>query len=110
MSESPPTLPGDAVWVVVPAGGAGTRLWPLSRAHTPKFLLPMTGPRSLLQATLDRLAPIASPDRSLIVCGAHHIAAVAGQLPEIPASNLVGEPVPRGSGSAIGLAAAIIAR
>ena len=47
------------LWAVVPAGGAGTRLWPLSRAARPKFLLDLTGSgRTLIQATVDRLTPL----------------------------------------------------
>ena len=104
-AERPPRF-----WAVIPAGGAGTRLWPLSRAERPKFLLPLLDERSLLQQTRDRLAPLADAARTLVVCGTAHAAAVARQLPEVPAANLVVEPAPRGSGRAIGLAAAIIAR
>ena len=51
--------------VVIPAGGSGTRLWPLSRAANPKFLQPLTGTnRSMLQSTYDRLAPLAEPNRT----------------------------------------------
>ena len=65
---------------VIPAGGAGTRLWPLSRRARPKFLLDLTGEgRSLLQGTLARLAPLA--DRPpIVVTGAAHEAAVREQL------------------------------
>ncbi len=65
---------------VVPAGGSGTRLWPLSRRDRPKFLLDLTGEgRSLLQLTLDRLAPLA--DRPpIVVTGSAHVAAVRQQL------------------------------
>jgi mannose-1-phosphate guanylyltransferase len=98
------------LWAVIPAGGAGTRLWPLSRSGKPKFLLPLLGPRSLLQTTGDRLAPFTTPERTLVVCGPQHAAAVAGQLPALPPANVVVEPAPKGSGPAIGLAAAIVAR
>ena len=48
---------------VIPAGGIGSRLWPLSRADAPKFLHDLTGSGStLLRATWDRLAPISGPD------------------------------------------------
>jgi mannose-1-phosphate guanylyltransferase len=95
---------------VIPAGGSGTRLWPLSRADHPKFLLPLTGSAdSLLQATVRRLGPLAPPDRTLIVTGQQHVAAVAAQLPDLPAGNLLAEPSPRDSCAAIGLAAAVIA-
>jgi mannose-1-phosphate guanylyltransferase len=98
------------LWAVIPAGGAGTRLWPLSRSGKPKFLLPLLGPRSLLQTTGDRLAPFTTPARTLVVCGPRHAAAVAGQMPQLPPANVVVEPAPKGSGPAIGLAAAIVAR
>src|SRR5215211_2211728 len=84
-------------WVVIPAGGAGSRLWPLSRATRPKFLLPLTGHRSLLQQTVDRLRPLAPPERTVVVCGPAHAPAIARQLPEIPEANLLVEPSPKGS-------------
>lgn len=98
------------IWAVIPAGGAGTRLWPLSRSQRPKFLLPLLGERTLLQATADRLQPLTSPERTLVVCGPQHAAEVAAQLPDLPAANLVVEPSPKGSGPAIGLAAALVAK
>ena len=104
-----PGADGD-FWAVIPAGGAGTRLWPLSRAAQPKFLLPLTGDRSLLQQTVDRLGAVAGPERTLIVCGPSHAVEVSRQLSEVPTGNVVIEPLPRGSGAAIGLAAALIAR
>lgn len=95
--------------VVVPAGGSGTRLWPLSRAANPKFLHPLTGTdRSLLQATFDRLAPLCTPQRMLVVTGTAHVAGVARQLPELPAGNILVEPLARDSCAAIALAAAVI--
>jgi mannose-1-phosphate guanylyltransferase len=95
--------------VVVPAGGSGTRLWPLSRATNPKFLHTLTGTeRSLLQATYDRLVPLTSADRVHIVTGAAHAAAVARQLPELPERNILVEPLARDSCAAIALAAAVI--
>src|SRR3954470_5329330 len=104
-------VPGTRnLWAVVPAGGSGTRLWPLSRAARPKFLLPLLGDRSLLQQTIDRLAPSVPPERTLVVCGPAHSAPVARQLPDLPEGNVLVEPSPRGSGPAIALATAIIAR
>ena len=95
--------------VVIPAGGSGTRLWPLSRAANPKFLQPLTGTdRTLLQSTYDRLIPLAAPDRLMVVTGASHAAAVGRQLDELPVEQIVAEPAPRDSCGAIGLAAAII--
>ena len=96
---------------VVPAGGAGTRLWPLSRAGAPKFLHDLTGSgRSLLQATWDRLVPLAGDDRVLLVTGRSHAAAVREALPGLRGENLLLEPSPRDSMAAIGLAAAVLER
>ena len=76
MTSSDAASPMDRLWAVVPAGGAGTRLWPLSRAGTPKFLLDLTGSgRTLIQATVDRLAPLVG-DRVVVVTGAAHEQAV----------------------------------
>ena len=99
------------LYAVVPAGGSGTRLWPLSRTGNPKFLHPLTGSAlTLLQATVERLAPLAPPDQTYVVTGVGHAAAVARQLPELPADNVLVEPSPRDSCAAIALAAAVIAR
>ncbi|MCC6313448.1 MAG: NTP transferase domain-containing protein, partial [Thermomicrobiales bacterium] len=97
-------------WAVIPAGGSGARLWPLSRAARPKFLLPLLGQHSLLQQTARRLGLLAPPERLFVVCGPAHAAPVARQLPTLPESNLIVEPSPKGTGPAIALATAIIAR
>ena len=104
------TEPIDHFWAVVPAGGAGTRLWPLSRAAAPKFLLDLTGSgRTLIQGTLDRLGPLTA-DRVMVVTGSTHRAAVSAQLPELSSDAIVGEPSARDSMAAIGLAAAMLER
>jgi mannose-1-phosphate guanylyltransferase len=100
-------IPG--LTAVVPAGGAGTRLWPLSRAGAPKFLHDLTGSgRTLLQATWDRLEPLAGGG-VMVVTGGAHVAAVTGQLPGLAADAVLVEPSPRDSMPAIGLAAAVAA-
>lgn len=82
------------IHAIIPAGGAGTRLWPLSRRARPKFLLDLTGAgRSLLQGTVARLEPVAASIS--VVTGAAHLAAVADQLPGLPRENLLAEPAPR---------------
>lgn len=101
---------GTELWAVIPAGGAGTRLWPLSRASSPKFLHDLTGSgRSLIQATVDRLAPLVG-ERVLVVTGAAHQEAVRAQLPEVAADRILAEPSARDSMAAIGLAAALLER
>src|SRR5688500_11863375 len=100
----------DNFWAVVPAGGAGTRLWPLSRSSSPKFLHDLTGTgRSLLQDTIDRLAPLVD-DRVVIVTGRAHRDAVVEQLPALPDGAVLAEPSARDSMAAIGLAAAVVER
>jgi mannose-1-phosphate guanylyltransferase len=92
---------------VIPAGGAGTRLWPLSRAQRPKFLLDLTGDgRSLIQQTWDRLVKVIPADHIHVVSGPAHAPLIQEQLPEL--TNLYAEPAPRDSMAAIGMAAAII--
>jgi len=101
------TLPG--FWAIVPAGGAGTRLWPLSRQARPKFLLDLTGSgRTLIQQTWDRLEPLTGAAGVVVVTGVSHAEAVTGQLPDLMAQNLITEPSPRDSTAAICLAAAVI--
>lgn len=100
--------PLDRFIAVIPAGGVGTRLWPLSRAAAPKFLHDLTGSGStLLRATYDRLEPLAG-SRVLVVTGTAHREAVCRQLPEVAEADLVLESEPKDSGAAIGLAAAIL--
>ena len=102
------SIPG--FWAVVPAGGAGTRLWPLSRAAHPKFLLDLTGTgRTLLQGTVDRLTPL-TDERVLVVTGKAHADAVRAQLPGLLPHQVLAEPSPRDSMAAIGLAAALVER
>ncbi len=103
-----PASPLDRFIAVIPAGGVGTRLWPLSRAAAPKFLHDLTGSGStLLRATYDRLQPLAG-SRMLVVTGQAHREAVCRQLPEVHDADLVLESEPKDSGAAIGLAAAIL--
>ncbi|ODA90995.1 mannose-1-phosphate guanylyltransferase [Leifsonia xyli subsp. xyli] len=103
------TSPLDRFYGVIPAGGIGSRLWPLSRADAPKFLHDLTGSgQTLLRDTWDRLAPLAGEQRIMVVTGRAHRAAVEAQLPALTDPNIVLESEPRDSTAAIGLAAAIL--
>lgn len=89
---------------IIPAGGAGTRLWPLSRVNEPKFLCDLTGAgRTLIQQTVDRLASLA--DNITVVTGGTHAETVKAQVPD---AKVIVEPSPRGTMGAIGLAAALV--
>ncbi|MDO5494926.1 MAG: mannose-1-phosphate guanylyltransferase [bacterium] len=95
------------MFAIVPAGGVGSRLWPLSRAASPKFLRDLEGAgRTMLQTTLDRLAPVT--EGIVVVTGSAHAPAVSAQISDDGASEVVAEPSPRDSMAAIGLAAAIL--
>lgn len=97
--DSAPLIP------VVPAGGPGSRLWPLSRGDRPKFLLDLTGQgRSLLQQTLGRLALVAD-DAPIVVTGHAHVDAVRSQA---AGARILVEPSARNSMPAIALAAAVV--
>ncbi|MCW4385111.1 sugar phosphate nucleotidyltransferase [Salinibacterium sp. SYSU T00001] len=99
----------DRFYAVIPAGGIGSRLWPLSRADAPKFLHDLTGTgKTLLRGTWDRLAPVSGAQRIMVVTGRAHRAAVEAQLPALADHNVVLESEPRESTAAIGLAAAIL--
>jgi mannose-1-phosphate guanylyltransferase len=100
----------DHFWAVIPAGGAGTRLWPLSRSSAPKFLHDLRGEgRTLLQETYDRLVPLAS-DRIVVITGQAHREAVLAQLGAVGPDSVIAEPSARDSMAAIGLAAALLER
>jgi mannose-1-phosphate guanylyltransferase len=103
--------PLDRFYSVIPAGGIGSRLWPLSRADAPKFLHDLTGSgQTLLRDTWDRLVPVSGEQRIMVVTGRAHRAAVEAQLPALADHNVVLESEPRDSTAAIGLAAAILER
>jgi len=89
---------------VIPAGGAGTRLWPRSRRSTPKHVLPRgESGRPLLRETYDRASKLASEVFVLTETGQREI--IQKVLPEIDAAHLILEPSARGTTNAYGLAA-----
>ena len=95
---------------MIMAGGGGTRFWPRSRVRRPKQFLTVTGERSLLQAAYDRIEAQTQPERTWIVTSAAHREETSRQLPQLPASQIVGEPCGRDTAACIALGAAIIAR
>ena len=96
---------------VIMAGGSGTRFWPKSRRNRPKQLLRLYGDASMLQQTVERIAPDgrARPDLD------HHRRPTrprpsARSCPTCRAANVVAEPCPRDTAACVGLAASIVAR
>jgi mannose-1-phosphate guanylyltransferase len=101
----------ERLYSIIPAGGVGSRLWPLSRADAPKFLHDLTGSgQTLLKDTWDRVAPLSGEDRIMVVTGRAHRVAVEEQLPGLADHNVILESEPKDSSAAIGLAAAILAK
>ncbi len=96
-------------YAVIMAGGAGTRLWPLSRAKQPKQLLPLIKGKSLLQLAVARLGGMFDVENILIVTNAEYADAIAEAVPSLPRANVIGEPVGRDTANAVGLGAAIVA-
>ncbi len=95
-------------YALIMAGGVGTRLWPMSRQNMPKQLLPLIGEHSMFKTSVERLAPLFTPDRVYVVAGREYIDALRADAPEIPGENFVAEPYGKNTGPAIGLAIAVI--
>jgi mannose-1-phosphate guanylyltransferase len=95
-------LPACAVLL---AGGRGTRFWPRSRMRMPKQLLDITGQGTMLRETASRLAPLIPLRNLWAVTNVEQASAVRNQLPGVPASHILAEPVGRNTAAAIGLAA-----
>jgi mannose-1-phosphate guanylyltransferase len=98
------------VYAVILAGGSGTRLWPLSRPDRPKPFLRLLGDETLIQRTVSRLAPLVMPQDVYVIAERRHLPLVAEQLPQVPAANLLGEPIGRNTAAAVALAAEAIDR
>jgi mannose-1-phosphate guanylyltransferase len=100
-----------SAYAVILAGGGGTRLWPASRRRRPKQFLGLArGGRSLLEATVARVAAFVPVERILVVTAASQVADVRKALPALPEANVVVEPVGRNTGPAIALVARELAR
>ncbi len=102
LSKRGKKLPACAVLL---AGGRGTRFWPRSRTRTPKQLLNITGGDTMLRETVARLVPVFSERNCWVVTNAEQAAAVHRELPRVPGSHILAEPVGRNTAAAIALAA-----
>jgi len=92
---------------VILSGGAGTRLWPLSREMYPKQLLALTGKRTMLQDTVTRLTGIAGAAPPIVVCNESHRFTVAEQIRALGVAScaILLEPAGRNTAPAVALAA-----
>ncbi|MDO5676987.1 MAG: mannose-1-phosphate guanylyltransferase [Propionibacteriaceae bacterium] len=96
-------------YVVIMAGGSGTRLWPLSRQGRPKQLLEIFEGKSLLRLAYERLIGLVDANNILVCTGRAYADDVARQLPELAAGNILGEPEGRDSLNAVAWSAAVVA-
>jgi mannose-1-phosphate guanylyltransferase len=93
---------------VILAGGRGTRFWPLSRQRRAKQLLALDGKQTMIQQTVARLLPLASPARFWVITNGHSRREITRQLPRLSPKQILAEPVGRNTAPAIGLAAFIL--
>ncbi len=97
-------------WGVVLAGGIGSRFWPLSTPERPKQLLPLVTDQPMLLDTLDRLAPLAPPERTLVLTNASLVESIRRIAPGLPRANVISEPRPAGTAAALTWAAQEVSR
>lgn len=97
-------------WVVILAGGVGSRFWPLSTPARPKQLLPLIGGAPLLRETLDRLGPLADAAHTFVLTNSSLVPAIRDLVPSLPAQNIIAEPKPAGTAAALTWAAHEIER
>ncbi len=98
-----------AVYALILAGGSGTRFWPLSRDARPKQLLDLFGTGTLLRQAVDRLAGLVPPEHVIVLTNHLQAREVRRQLPDVPAENVVIEPIRRDTAPAVTLGAALVA-
>ncbi|OGL39797.1 MAG: hypothetical protein A3C43_01635 [Candidatus Schekmanbacteria bacterium RIFCSPHIGHO2_02_FULL_38_11] len=98
------------MYIAIMAGGKGTRFWPLSKGKLPKQLLKLTGTKTMLQLTVERILPVSKPEKIFIVTNIEYGKEVSKQLPYIPKENILKEPEGRNTAACIGLASVHINR
>lgn len=94
--------------VVIFAGGVGTRLWPLSRKKSPKQFEKIIGNKSTLQLAALRLHPDFTWPQIFVSTGAAYVDIVQKQLPDLPPNHVIGEPMMRDVGPAVGLITSLL--
>ncbi len=96
---------------VIMAGGKGERFWPRSRSSFPKQFLSLTNDKkTMIQLTVDRISSLVEPEDIYISTNTNYVDIVKNQLPQIPAENILAEPIPRNTAPCIGFAASVISR
>ena len=98
------------LYVLILAGGVGSRLWPKSRDSLPKQFLNLTGAETMIQMSVRRISPLAPPERIFVATGERYVDLVKEQLPLLPAQNIIAEISGKNTAPAIGLGALHIAQ
>lgn len=96
--------------IVIFAGGSGRRLWPISRQKSPKQFEPIIGAKSTLQLAVDRVQDKYGPENIYVSTNVKYAEMVQNQLPQLPMSNIIGEPARRDLAPAVGLSLAHLAQ
>ncbi len=97
-------------WILILAGGSGTRFWPASVPDRPKQLLPLAGDNPLIRETLDRARLLASDDRIRVLTGARLVGPFSRVLEDLPPTSIMVEPTARGTAPVLVWAAWAISR
>lgn len=95
-------------YALIMAGGAGTRLWPMSRKAQPKQLLPFINGRSLLQIAAERLEGVVPPERRYICAAESFRSSIKSSLGDFTDDRILGEPLGRDTVNAVGFGAAVL--
>ena len=103
-------LTDNRIWVVVLAGGIGSRFWPVSTLDRPKQLLPLVGDVPLIADTIDRARTLVPDERIRILAGKHLVESFCSSLPSFPVDSYLCEPSARGTAPALAWAAWQIAQ
>lgn len=98
----------DNYYAVIMAGGGGTRLWPISRRERPKQFMKVSDDKSLFQIAIERLQGLFKNDHIFVVTVASQVESLHNEHPAIPLANYIIEPMPKGTASVVGLAAAYL--
>lgn len=100
----------DHLWVVILAGGVGSRFWPVSTPARPKQLLPLGSERPLLADTVTRILPLVPRERIRVLTGDHLADPILEIAPELDRESLLLEPTARGTAPVLAWAAVELAR
>lgn len=95
-------------FVVIMAGGRGERFWPQSRQSTPKHLLPIVGETPMLTQTVERVRGVVPVENIFVITTQAQLAGVKAACPQLPAANLIAEPMGRDTAAATGLAMLLV--